>query len=259
MIILGAHIICAPILVGDMNINAFLKRVGKTKIQLAEEIELSRPTLNQYIELFETGQKIANERYEIIFRRLFADQTISKEQFDRRMDSVKYLLERDRRYDIGNLDPEAADIVARIHNNMVKDMSDGQWDKKVYDGILILFSSYKNNIIMRELASYFSDLNSDSDLTCLSDESKAYYSYYYDCFHNIIDGTPVFNPESYEQFLNRKEALSKDREKRQIKKTQKIRSKFERVLKEVECEFKSKGMDASEDEITAEVIRRIGK
>ena len=54
------------------------------------------PTLNQYIELFETGKKIENERYNIIFKRLFSDRTASKELFDQKMKAVKFLLERDK-------------------------------------------------------------------------------------------------------------------------------------------------------------------
>ncbi len=55
-----------------------------------------RPTLNQYIELFETGKKIENERYNIIFKRLFSDRSVSKELFNQKMRAVKFLLEREK-------------------------------------------------------------------------------------------------------------------------------------------------------------------
>ena len=114
--------ICA-LIYKNMNINEYLKKIEKTKIELARDLNLSRPTLNQYIELYESGHKIENDRYDIIFNSLFSNENISRTQFDAKVDSVKLLLERDKKYEIGNLSPNAADWVARIHNSIVQDMS----------------------------------------------------------------------------------------------------------------------------------------
>ena len=240
-----------------MKINQYLKNIRKTKTELAEDLGLSRPTLNQYIELFESGQKIENERYDIIFNRLFAERQFGKEVFDKKMEAVKFLLERDRKYDIGSLSPEAADIVARVHNNMVRDMDDEQWDKKVYDSILIILSSYKKSAIIRSLAEYFSDLNSDSDLSDLSEETKSYYSYFYMCFHRIVDAPPKFDEDSYKDFLLRKSELHAKREKQKESRSNNIKERMVSILKDVEIEFQLNGIEASEDEIMTEVIRRI--
>lgn len=240
-----------------MNINQYLKSIGKTKIELAEELGLSRPTLNQYIELYETGQKIENERYDIIFKRLFSGQQVDRELFEKKLISIKNLMERDKKYDIGCLKPEAADLVARIHNNMVHDMSDGEWSEKVYDAILILLSRYNDYPIMRELAGYFSDLNSDSDLSDLSEESKAYYAYYYSCFREIRDNPPKYDPNIYNEFLERKEQLAKEREERKKSRKKKVQDRLDSVVKEVLSEFQKSGIEATEDEIMNEVVRRM--
>ncbi len=240
-----------------MNINQYLKSIGKTKTELADELRVSRPTLNLYIEAFESGQKIENERYDIIFKCLFSDRTGSKELFDRKMVAVKSLLERDEKYDIGCLEPEAADMVVRIHNNMVHDMSTGDWNRKLYDFILIFLSNYKDSAVMRELAGYFSDLNSDSELSELSIETKAYYAYFFKCFSKIVDDAPPYDQSYFEAFSTRKEQIRGEREKRNIEKKNNIKAKLDNIINEVEFMFRENGIDATEEELTTEIMRRL--
>lgn len=240
-----------------MNISKYLKTIGKTKTELADELGLSRPTLNQYIELFENGNHIDNERYDIIFNRLFSDGIENKELFDRKIESIKILLERDRKYDIGLLSPEAADLVANIHNIMVNDLSSDDWDRKVYDTISIFLVRYKEDVFFRNLSGYFSDLNSDSDISEISDLTKAYYSYFFQCFRKLLIEQPVYKSDEYNLFLERRACLIKDKADRNAQKTKKIKDKINNTLKEVEKEFMEKGLDASEDDIVSELVRRM--
>ena len=240
-----------------MNINQYLKSIGKTKSELAEELGISRPTLNQYIELYETGQKIENERYNIIFKRLFSEDHSDRESFEKSLYAIKNLMERDKKYDIGCLEPKAADLVARIHNNMVHDMTKGDWDKKAYDSILILLCNYRRSPIMHELSRYFSDLNSNSDLSDLSEESKAYYAYYYKCFREIRDNPPEYDSDAFNEFLIRKEQLAAEREKHKMSRTKIVQDRLNNVLNDVLREFQKSGIDATESEIMNEVVRRM--
>lgn len=240
-----------------MNIKDYLKKIEITKVDLAKSLNISRPTLDQYIELFEKGQKIENDRYEIIFNRLFSDDNMAREQFDLQLDSVKFLLERDKRYDIGKLKPGDADIVATIHNCLVNDMSNDQSNRKVYNTILILLRKYHSDIIMRELCGFFSDLNSDTDISELDLESKAYYSYFYNFFSKIINKTPNFDEKKYDEFLNRRIEISTEKKKDSETKTKHLEDKLKKILEQVEIKFKNKGIDASEDEMVNEVIRMI--
>ena len=240
-----------------MNIGCYLKSIGKTKTELAKELGLSRPTLNLYIDQFESGIKIDNERYDIIFNRLFSECVASKDLFDHKMDAVRFLLERDKKYDIGSLKPEAADMVARIHNIMVNDMSRDGWNKKVYDTIIIFLSRYRDDDIFNELSGYFSDLNSDFDLSELSEHTMAYYSYFYNCFNTILSNHPVLNMEMYDAFLRRREQLSDERAKRNAQKTDNIKAILNSKLREVELEYQENGVDISEEELLSELVRRM--
>ncbi len=239
-----------------MNINQYLKSIGKTKKDLANELGLSRPTLNLYIDKFENGKKIDNERYELIFKRLFSDRIVSKKLFDKKMDAVKYLLERDKKYDIGSLTPEAADIVASIHNIMVNDMCIDDWDRKVYETIIIILTRYRKDDFFRELSGYFFDLNFNSDLSNITEQSKVYYSCFYSCFRDLINN-PVLNLDAYEAFLERRTQLSLERAKMNSQKSEKIKDIINIKIKEIEQDFLDKGIEYSEEEVLTEFIRRV--
>lgn len=240
-----------------MNIGQYLKEIGKTKTELAEELGLSRPTLNLYINLFESGQNIDKDRYDIIFHRLFSDRTVNRDQFERKIQAVKFLLERDKKFDIGSLAPDAADWVARIHNLMVNDLSNDDWNKKVYETLVILITRYRQDEIFRELSCYFSDLNSDRDLSDISQQSMAYYSSFYKFFHQLLTEQPTIDRDAYNEFLNRRLYLSKERTKKNVKKTENIKKMISNTLQKIELEFQENGVDASEEELLTELVRRV--
>ena len=50
-----------------MDIKEKLKEIGIKLSDLARELEVSRPTLNIYIDNFEKGTKIPSEKYQLIF------------------------------------------------------------------------------------------------------------------------------------------------------------------------------------------------
>lgn len=241
-----------------MNIKEFLKLNGIKKIDLSKDLELSRPTLDQYIEIFECGKEIENERYNIIFKRLFSNLDIDRYEFDKRLMSVKYLLNRDKKYDIGELAPEAADLIADIHNKMVRDMEE-QWNSKVYEFILILLNNYKKNEIMNMLAGYFTDLNTDFDSSKWSNTEKAYYAYYYQCFRKIHLQAPELDEEAFSSFLKRKEELKSEREKRKEEKFQSVQNRMQDAISALKEEYGKNESELSERELMEAIIKRLGK
>ena len=81
--------------VSDMqNIKQYLKDVGITQKEFAERIGLSRPTLDTYIEMYEHGQAIPKERYDIIFKRLFDNENNSANIFFDNLQNLEALLKR---------------------------------------------------------------------------------------------------------------------------------------------------------------------
>ena len=79
------------------SIKKYLKSIGITQIYLAEALNISRPTLDLYIDLYEKQKNIPKERYNIIFQKLFDEKIDDKDEFLRRLDISRTLLNRDER------------------------------------------------------------------------------------------------------------------------------------------------------------------
>ena len=65
-----------------MNIRKLLQKNGLTLFSFAELLNISRPTLNSYIKIFESGSSIPNEKFQIIFEELF-NQDLSNDKFNK--------------------------------------------------------------------------------------------------------------------------------------------------------------------------------
>jgi hypothetical protein len=63
--------------------------------------------------------------------------------------------------------------------------------------------------------------------------------------------------EEFKLFLKRREKLKLEREQNRDAKARNIQDKLKKILEEVESEYKDKSIDVSEDEMMAEVLRRM--
>ncbi|MBP5209607.1 MAG: phosphoglucosamine mutase [Clostridia bacterium] len=72
-----------------MPIKATLKRIRVTLQTLARELDLSRPTLDRYIALFDEGKTIPSTLYQCIFESLFLREIPDAEEFERRLSHVR--------------------------------------------------------------------------------------------------------------------------------------------------------------------------
>ena len=161
--------------VSDMqNIKQYLKDVGITQKEFAERIGLSRPTLDTYIEMYEHGQAIPKERYDIIFKRLFDNENNSANIFFDNLQNLEALLKRDQQYGTSDLEPKAADYVSLIVRNMNHDFRKEGWNKDVYTFINILITNYRNNEVFQQLVEYFIVLNGIKSVESIKNEQIPY-------------------------------------------------------------------------------------
>ena len=100
-------------------------------------------------------------------------------------------------------------------------------------------------------------MNSDADLSDISNITKAYYSYFYKCFRELVSKRPALDSDNYEAFLNRRTELSEERAKRNAQITDNIKEMINNKLNEVEKEFRENGIEASEEDLIAELVRRM--
>ena len=57
-----------------INVKNQLKNLGITLAEFADKLQISRPTLDSYIQIFESGDKIPKEKYQTIFNKLFGKE-----------------------------------------------------------------------------------------------------------------------------------------------------------------------------------------
>lgn len=240
--------------ISDMhNIKQYLKDVGITQKEFAERIGLSRPTLDTYIEMFENGQTIPKERYDIIFRRLFGSGNCSAEEFTDALQQAEKLLCRDQRYGTNELDPEAADYVSLIVRNMNKDLKLSDWNKDVYTFINILISNYRKNEIFKQLVEYFIYLNGIRNVESIEEKQIPYFANIFRAFHSLSDDPSVYNKQDYQEFLNRCFEIREGKKKKIDERKNRIKDRIQNMI----AEYENKGIDLNEEEIIEAITNQM--
>lgn len=234
------------------NIKDYLKRNGVSKQEFANEIKLSRPTLDAYIAAYENGETIPRERYQIIFDDLF-DEELEVEVFKEELERVKELLDRDERLGTDKLDTRAADMVSRLKDRMFQDMSQGDWNQSVYTFVDMLITNYRKNVIFEKLAEYFTYLNRSERNDCISDAQIPYFAQFYRVFDSLIKNPASYEYQDFEAFMKRREQLIKDRIIIQEQKEE----KFKKLISDAARELEETGIAATDTEILRAVLEKI--
>ncbi len=236
------------------NIKEYLKTMGISKQEFANEIKLSRPTLDAYIAAYENGETIPRERYQIIFDDLFGEE-LELEAFQETLKRLKNLLDRDERLGTDKLDARAADMVSRLKERMLQDMAKGDWNQSVYAFIDMLIASYRQNVIFEKLAEYFTYLNRSELDDIASDDQIPYFAQFYRVFDTLLKNPSSYEKTDYETFMRRRKQLIEGRKKEQEQKEEKIKKLIFDTAKELE----ETGLVATDAEILKAVLEKLQK
>ena len=229
------------------------RRCGKSKRQLCKKIHLSRPTMYQYMDAYEHGERITRERYEIIFHRLFDDENISPDDFADELNSIELLFERDERFQIEKLNPGEADYAYETYKLISEDLQTEDYDKYIYLFINNLLTSYRKGEFWRMLAHYVCTLNGISALEDVKEEEKPYFAEFYKMFSKIVNGTGECKKEDYSKFVKRCRELQQERKWLDADLKQEISS----IMQEIMQENKRTGIEMDRDQLLKSVKERI--
>lgn len=234
------------------NIKEYLKSIGISKQEFATEIKLSRPTLDSYIIMYENGEQIPRERYQIIFDELFSE-VLEPETFRMELNRLKNLLDRDERLGTDKLDAYAADMVSRLKDRMFQDMSQGGWNQSVYTFIDMLITNYRKNIIFERLAEYFTYLNRSELDDLAKEEQIPYFARFYKLFDSLLQGSISYEEADYEAFLKRRRQLIKNNINEQKEKEERIK----RLISDAARKLQETGINATETEIVKAILEKL--
>lgn len=216
-----------------MKIKDFLKRYRLTLKEFAELLELSRPTLNSYIEQYEMDGKIQNNYYNNIFKEIFSHDWKEKEEIVEKINSLKSLTSKkegvEEEYCLENIE-----LINSIKDKMYKDMKGKKEVLSLYKFINSVLYNYNTDEGLTGYIDYNLYLNGLKDIKNISEKEKTLVSEIFPIMRKHIKNELQFNSEGYASFLERIEEIKRFRklESERIEKEfrEKIREELELKL-----------------------------
>lgn len=199
-----------------MNIKARIKEYGSTLAELSKLLYISRPTLNNYIEMYEKNEIIPNEKYQIVFDDLFKEE-LSQDSFNKYVCRFNNLITKDELLGTTELNPVKTDTIYFLIEEMRRDLYNDDSNENIYIFIRLLLNSYRKVPEFQELINYFLTLNGLLDFNKFNIDEQNILSIYYEYFKNKKDNKIEFNVNKINDFKSRIKKLENERKREQEK------------------------------------------
>lgn len=189
-----------------MEIKKNLKALDIKISKLATELGVSRPTLDAYIEYYESGQSIPNEGYQKIFEYLFSGEEINSIEFAQKYDYVKRIMLADAK--AGAEKAIRDERENKILNNIRDVLATGTVDEHLIE-FINLFINNRDNDLVKAIYMYFNYSNGFADLSKreIEEKEKAIYSQLAKLFSNYKDNSIELLEEFYNQLQSKNQEL----------------------------------------------------
>lgn len=189
-----------------MEIKKNLKALDIKISKLATELGVSRPTLDAYIEYYESGQSIPNEGYQKIFEYLFSGEEINSIEFAQKYDYVKRIMLADAT--AGAEKAIRDERENKILNNIRDVLATGTVDEHLIE-FINLFINNRDNDLVKAIYMYFNYSNGFADLSKreIEEKEKAIYSQLAKLFTNYKDNSIELLEEFYNQLQSKNQEL----------------------------------------------------
>ena len=225
-----------------MQIRETLKKHEITLTRFAKKINVSRPTLDSYISIYESGKEIGNEKMQIGFEWLFKDNNVSTPEFYKILNDFSRMLKREELLGMTDLPVDDSDILMELFITMIDDFKTNDYNSDIYNFIQLIVNGYKKEEIIKDLTNYFLIINLMKELNSLEINQQCKIAIYYDFFNQFMHNNDFSAKKSeLNKLIKIIESIKKEREKEENN----IKSQFEDILKEKLIEEKKKGRDIS--------------
>ncbi len=193
------------------NIKDILKKYNITLSEFANELGVTRPTLYNYIKLFQNGNKLKNGKYQIIFDLLFGVEYRNKDEFMKNYMSFHSLLEREKTLGILELGITETDLIHSIIEAMREDTFSEDYNSDIYKFINLIINNYKADSGFVNFARYVLFLNGINDFDKINENEKSFISNCYRLMDKEKKGTLEFDGEYFSKFEKRINAEERKR------------------------------------------------
>lgn len=189
-----------------MEIKKNLKALDIKISKFATELGVSRPTLDAYIEYYESCQSIPNEGYQKIFEYLFSGEEINSIEFAQKYDYVKRIMLADAKTGVEKAIHDEREN--KILNNIRDVLATGTVDEHLIE-FINLFINNRDNDLVKAIYMYFNYSNGFADLSKreIEEKEKAIYSQLAKLFTNYKDNSIELLEEFYNQLQSKNQEL----------------------------------------------------
>lgn len=224
-----------------MKIKNILKENNVKLIELSNILNISRPTLNSYIDEFEREGKISNKEYDSFFKKILKKTYTSREELFEDINEFKEFLMK-KKY--GDFLPENLNLLQSIHNKIYKDMKGKNEVVAIYKFIESAINNYGEDKVLSGYINYTLYLNGLKDIKEITADDKILVSNIFPIMKKYEKSELEINDEGLKDFYSRVDEIKKVRETRY--------QKFEKELKEKLMKELS-----LKDELNKEDLKRI--
>ncbi len=210
-------------------------------IELSNILDISRPTLNSYIDEFEREGKISNKEYDSFFKKISKKNYESKEELLGDINEFRELLVNKK---FSDLLPENLRLLKNIYDKIYEDMKGKDKVVPIYKFIDSAINNYEEDKTLSGYINYTLYLNGLKEIKEITTDDKILVSNIFPIMKKYERSQLKMNDEGLKEFYNRVDEIKKIREERY--------QKFEKALKEKLMKELS-----IKDELNKEDLKRI--
>ncbi|MFI3252645.1 MAG: hypothetical protein R3Y60_05865 [bacterium] len=195
----------------NVNIKEILKKNSITTNDFANDFQLSRNTMNTYIDIFENEKKLPKDKYNLIFKKLFLVQ-LDEFEFKSIYMILKRTVNRDKVNGTFELSIEKTEKIFSLINLLVENEFDIDEYSEYF--IKMLITNKRKEPIFYNVAKYFYCINNPIvyDYDDLIDSEKKSFTNYFKVFSLEKLGLLTLNDVNEEMFKTRLHEIKKLKE-----------------------------------------------
>lgn len=183
-------------------IKAFIKDKNETVSSVANKLQLSRPTFDTYIMIYEEGSPLPKAKYQKIFDSLFSDYYISSNAFKERLDMCEAILTNHMRCESIEFLSRRADRASRLIERIHKNINYENFDDDLYEFINLLVENYTDDVFYN-LVQYFLMLYGKKSVDQVNELQMAYFAEFFHAFDNFNKDSIQYNLSDWERYRQR--------------------------------------------------------
>lgn len=198
-----------------MEIKKSLKKFDIKISKIASDFGISRPTLDNYIDLFEAGKTIPNDIFQEVFTFLFSKEIRGSVEFAQKYDYVKRIMLQETKK-LTKKEKEVEIKKVKIQN-IISIIGEESTPLGMINFINLFLDNWKNELV-KAIFMYFNYTNGfyNIEVNNLSEEEKIIYSNLAKIFSLYLNKSLVFDEEHFDALIEKNKRMVKEEDSNDI-------------------------------------------